>query len=57
MAGRYALTATPAVLRQRFGYADEAGRVSAAVAAEVAGRTPGAPLRTDEVGDRVAAAL
>jgi putative SOS response-associated peptidase YedK len=24
MAGRYALTATPAVLRQRFGYADEA---------------------------------
>ena len=30
---------------------------SAAVAAELASRTPGAPLRTDEVGDRLAAAV
>jgi 3-isopropylmalate dehydrogenase len=29
--------------------------VEKAVAAELAGRTPGAPLRTAEVGDRLAA--
>ena len=34
---------------------DAARRVSEAVAAEVASRTPGAPLRTADVGDRIAA--
>jgi 3-isopropylmalate dehydrogenase len=45
------------LLLEHLGHHDEARRVSEAVAAEVASRTAGAPLRTDEVGDRVAAAL
>jgi 3-isopropylmalate dehydrogenase len=45
-----------ALLLEHLGHDDEARRVSEAVAAEVASRTPGAPLRTAEVGDRVAAA-
>jgi 3-isopropylmalate dehydrogenase len=45
-----------ALLLEHLGHADEARRVTEAVAAEVASRTPGAPLRTAEVGDRVAAA-
>jgi len=43
------------LLLEHLGHDDEARRVSEAVAAEVASRTPGAPLRTAEVGDRVAA--
>ena len=43
------------LLLEHLGHPDEARRVSEAVAAEVASRTPGAPLRTAEVGDRVAA--
>jgi 3-isopropylmalate dehydrogenase len=45
------------LLLEHLGHTDEARRVSEAVAAEVASRSPGAPLRTAEVGDRVAAAL
>jgi 3-isopropylmalate dehydrogenase len=43
------------MLLEHLGHPDEARRVSEAVAAEVASRTPGAPLRTAEVGDRIAA--
>jgi 3-isopropylmalate dehydrogenase len=46
-----------ALLLEHLGHHEEAGRVTEAVAAEVAARTPGAPLRTAEVGDRVVAAL
>jgi 3-isopropylmalate dehydrogenase len=45
-----------ALLLEHLGHDDEARRVTEAVAAEVASRTPGAPLRTAEVGDRVATA-
>ena len=45
------------LLLEHLGHHDEARRVSEAVAAEVASRTAGTPLRTAEVGDRVAAAL
>ena len=45
-----------ALLLDHLGHADEARRVTEAVAAELASRTPGAPLRTAEVGDRLAAA-
>ena len=38
------------------GHPEAARRVEQAVATELAGRTPGAPLRTAEVGDRLAAA-
>jgi 3-isopropylmalate dehydrogenase len=44
------------MLLEHLGHADEARRVTEAVAAEVASRTPGAPPRTAEVGDRVATA-
>ena len=50
--GRRVLSA--ALLLDHLGH-PEAARGSTAVAAELAGRTPGAPLRTDEVGDRLAA--
>ncbi len=46
-----------ALLLEHLGNHAEAARVTEAVAAEVASRTPGAPLRTAEVGDRVAAAV
>ncbi len=46
-----------ALLLEHLGHLDEARRVSEAVAAEVASRTPGTPLRTAEVGDRVATAV
>lgn len=46
-----------ALLLEHLGRHAEAARVTEAVAAEVASRTPGAPLRTAEVGDRVAAAV
>jgi 3-isopropylmalate dehydrogenase len=45
-----------ALLLDHLGHPDESRRVTEAVAAEVASRTPGAPLRTAEVGDRIAAA-
>jgi 3-isopropylmalate dehydrogenase len=44
------------LLLDHLGHADAAHRVAEAVAAELAGRTSGAPLRTAEVGDRLAAA-
>jgi 3-isopropylmalate dehydrogenase len=44
------------LLLEHLGHDDAARRVTGAVAAEVASRVPGAPLRTAEVGDRVAAA-
>jgi 3-isopropylmalate dehydrogenase len=46
-----------ALLLEHLGKLDEARRVTEAVAAEVASRAPGAPLRTAEVGDRIAAAV
>jgi 3-isopropylmalate dehydrogenase len=46
-----------ALLLDHLGHPEAAGRVGAAVAGELATRTPGTPLRTAEVGDRLAAAL
>jgi 3-isopropylmalate dehydrogenase len=43
-----------ALLLDHLGHAAAAGRVSEAVAAELASRTQGTPLRTVEVGDRLA---
>ena len=40
---------------ENLGHPDAAGKVKEAVAIELAGRTPGAPIHTAEVGDRVAA--
>jgi len=45
-----------AMLLEHLGQADAARRVTEAVATELAGRAPGATLRTVEVGDRLAAA-
>ncbi|MEU8182202.1 3-isopropylmalate dehydrogenase [Micromonospora sp. NPDC049044] len=44
-----------ALLLEQLGHTEAAIRVNAAVAAELASRTPGATLRTEEVGDRLAA--
>ena len=44
-----------ALLLEHLGHAEAAARVNAAVAAELASRTPGVTLRTEEVGDRLAA--
>ena len=44
-----------ALLLDHLGHPEAARRVENAVAAELASRTPGAPVRTDEVGDRIAA--
>ena len=44
-----------ALLLEQLGHHDAGARVSAAVGAELAARTPGVPLRTAEVGDRLAA--
>ncbi|WCN82725.1 3-isopropylmalate dehydrogenase [Micromonospora sp. LH3U1] len=44
-----------ALLLEQLGHAESAARVNAAVAAELASRTPGVTLRTEEVGDRLAA--
>ncbi|MFI5844941.1 3-isopropylmalate dehydrogenase [Catenuloplanes sp. NPDC051500] len=44
------------LLLDHLGHADAAARVTEAVASELAARTPGAPLRTADVGDRLAAA-
>jgi 3-isopropylmalate dehydrogenase len=46
-----------ALLLDHLGHAEAAARVDGAVAAELAGRTPGASLVTAEVGDRLAAAV
>ncbi len=46
-----------ALLLDHLGHPEQAGRVTEAVAAELAGRTPGQPLRTAEVGDRLASAV
>jgi 3-isopropylmalate dehydrogenase len=45
-----------ALLLDHLGHPEQAGRVTEAVAAELAGRTPGQPLRTADVGDRLAEA-
>ncbi|MET8041803.1 3-isopropylmalate dehydrogenase [Micromonospora sp. NPDC005215] len=44
-----------ALLLEQLGHTESAARVNAAVAAELASRTPGVTLRTEEVGDRLAA--
>ncbi|MEU7585241.1 3-isopropylmalate dehydrogenase [Micromonospora sp. NPDC049230] len=44
-----------ALLLEQLGHGESAARVNAAVAAELASRTPGMTLRTEEVGDRLAA--
>lgn len=44
-----------ALLLEQLGHSESAARVNAAVAAELASRSPGATLRTEEVGDRLAA--
>ncbi|MCZ7376402.1 3-isopropylmalate dehydrogenase [Micromonospora sp. WMMC250] len=44
-----------ALLLEQLGHAEAAARVNAAVATELATRTPGVTLRTEEVGDRLAA--
>jgi 3-isopropylmalate dehydrogenase len=45
------------LLLDHLGHPEAAQRVSDAVGAELAGRTPGAALRTAEIGDRLAAAV
>ena len=45
-----------ALLLEHLGHPAQAARVTGAVAAELSSRTPGAIPRTDEVGDRLAAA-
>jgi 3-isopropylmalate dehydrogenase len=42
------------LLLDHLGHPEQARRVTEAVAAELAGRNPGQPLRTAEVGDRIA---
>jgi 3-isopropylmalate dehydrogenase len=46
-----------ALLLDHLGHPEPAQRVAEAVAVELAARTPGTPLRTAEVGDRLAAAV
>jgi 3-isopropylmalate dehydrogenase len=43
-----------ALMLDHLGHPEAARRVEEAVAAELSGRTPGSPLRTEEVGDRLA---
>jgi 3-isopropylmalate dehydrogenase len=43
-----------ALCLEHLGHLQEAGRIREAVASELAGRVPGEPIRTAEVGDRVA---
>jgi 3-isopropylmalate dehydrogenase len=43
-----------AIMLDHLGHAEAAQRVQRAVAAELSGRTPTRPLRTEEVGDRLA---
>ncbi|MFE9189098.1 3-isopropylmalate dehydrogenase [Micromonospora sp. NPDC007208] len=44
-----------ALLLEQLGHSESAARVNAAVAAELASRVPGVTLRTEDVGDRLAA--
>ncbi|MBU3870888.1 3-isopropylmalate dehydrogenase, partial [Streptomyces sp. 4503] len=44
-----------ALLLSHLGYADEAARIEAAVADDLAGRDAAAPRTTDEIGDALAA--
>jgi 3-isopropylmalate dehydrogenase len=44
-----------ALLLEQLGHSESAARVNAAVAAELASRGPGVTVRTEEVGDRLAA--
>ncbi|MFI6233270.1 3-isopropylmalate dehydrogenase [Micromonospora sp. NPDC050784] len=44
-----------ALLLEQLGHSESAARVNAAVAVELASRVPGVTLRTEEVGDRLAA--
>ncbi|WP_030487409.1 3-isopropylmalate dehydrogenase [Micromonospora chokoriensis] len=44
-----------ALLLEQLGHGESAARVNAAVATELASRVPGVTLRTEEVGDRLAA--
>ncbi|WP_433267570.1 3-isopropylmalate dehydrogenase [Micromonospora vinacea] len=44
-----------ALLLEQLGHSESAARVNASVAAELASRVPGVTLRTEEVGDRLAA--
>jgi len=46
-----------ALMLDHLGHPEAARRVEQAVAAELAGRTPANPVRTDEVGDRLASAV
>ena len=43
-----------AIMLDHLGHPEAARRVERAVATELSGRTPGQPIRTDEVGDRLA---
>jgi 3-isopropylmalate dehydrogenase len=43
-----------ALMLEHLGYTEAAARITGGVAAELASRTPGAPLRTVEIGDRLA---
>jgi 3-isopropylmalate dehydrogenase len=52
-----AAVASVALLLDHLGHPEAAVRVERAIAAELAGRTPGASVRTAEVGDRLAAAV
>jgi 3-isopropylmalate dehydrogenase len=45
------------LLLDHLGHAEQARRVVGAVGAELAGRTSGAALRTEEIGDRLAVAV
>ncbi|WP_213455202.1 3-isopropylmalate dehydrogenase [Rhizomonospora bruguierae] len=56
LADPVAAVLSAALLLDHLGHPEAAARVTGAVAAELAARTPGAPLRTAEVGDRIAAA-
>ena len=51
-----AAISSAALLLAHLGHPEAARRVDAAVAADITGRRPG-PVRTSEVGDRIAAAV
>ena len=45
------------IMLEHLGHPEAARRVEQAVAAELSARTAGAPLRTEEVGDRLASSV
>ncbi|MEW2474806.1 3-isopropylmalate dehydrogenase [Micromonospora gifhornensis] len=55
LADPVAAVLSAALLLDQLGHADAAARITAAVGAELAARTPGEAVRTAEVGDRIAA--